>query len=142
MNEAIVGAPTVVTVKLWELQSVPPGVVTQIFPVFAPLGTVALIWVEETPVKVADTPLNVTLVAPVRFVPVMVTDVPTGPLVGENDEIIGLVGGAEAQDGSAIAIAETMSTATIAARVPVALLGRDMGGLPLEDPRPVLLQYR
>ncbi len=116
-------AAVVVTVKLEELQPLPPGVVTQIFPVVAPVGTVAVIWVEETTLNaVAETPLNVTLVAPVKFVPVMVTDVPTGPLVGENEEIVGLVGGA-AQDAGAIAIAATMITARIAARVTVLLLG-------------------
>jgi hypothetical protein len=33
--------------------------------------------------------LNFTEVAPVRFVPVMVTEVPTGPEVGVNDVIVG-----------------------------------------------------
>src|SRR5262245_66524282 len=43
----------------------------------------------ETTVKLADVPLNVTLVAPVKFVPVIVTAVPTGPLAGANDVIVG-----------------------------------------------------
>ena len=34
-------------------------------------------------------PLNVTALAFVKFVPEIVTDVPTRPLVGENDEIVG-----------------------------------------------------
>jgi hypothetical protein len=38
VNEVIVGAPAVVTVKLVELVAVPPGVVTAIFPVVAPPG--------------------------------------------------------------------------------------------------------
>ena len=120
-NEVIVGlAAVVVTVKLWELQSVPPGVVTQIFPVVAPLGTVAVIWVDEAPVKVvADVPPNVTAVAPVRFVPVIVTIVPVGPEVGVNEVIVGLVGGA-AEDGGAMVIAATTITARIAARARVA----------------------
>jgi hypothetical protein len=62
--------------------------------------------------------LNVTLVAAMRSAPVIVTDVPTGPLVGENEEIVG----AAAQDAGAIAIAATMTPVTIAARVKVALL--------------------
>ncbi len=130
-NEEIVGAAVVVvTVKLWELQPVPLGAVTQIFPLVAPVGTVAVICVDEATMNVvAETPLNVTLVAPVKFVPVIVTNVPTGPLVGENEEIVGLVGAA-AQDGSAFAIAATIIIATTAARVRVVLLGRDMAGLP------------
>jgi hypothetical protein len=34
-------------------------------------------------------PLNATEVAPVRFVPVITTDVPTAPLAGANPEIVG-----------------------------------------------------
>ena len=34
-------------------------------------------------------PLNVTEVAPVKCEPLIVTEVPTGPLLGENDEMIG-----------------------------------------------------
>jgi hypothetical protein len=130
VNEVIVGlAAVVVTVKPWELQSVPPGVVTQIFPVVAPLGTVAVIWVDEPPEKVvADVPPNVTAVAPVRFVPVIVTIVPIGPEVGVNEVIVGLVGGA-AEDGGAMAIAATTITARIAARARAAgtMAGRLIG---------------
>ena len=64
------------------LEPLPPGVVTEIFPVVAPAGTVAVIFVSELTVKVAALPLNFTDVAPVRVVPVMVTEVPTAPLVG------------------------------------------------------------
>src|SRR5579871_1788797 len=72
-----------VTVKLVLLEAVPPGVVTVIFPVTAPVGTVAVIWVSEFTVKlVAATPPNVTFVACVRLTPVMVTGVPTAPEVG------------------------------------------------------------
>ena len=70
------------TVKLVELDAVPPGVVTAIFPVVAPTGTVAVICVSEFTTNVADVPLNVTLVVWVNAVPVIVTDVPTGPLGG------------------------------------------------------------
>ena len=38
---------------------------------------------------VAAVPLNVTEFAPVKAVPVIVTDVPTGPLVGVKDDIVG-----------------------------------------------------
>jgi hypothetical protein len=78
------------TVKLAVLVPVPPGVVTEIGPVVAPLGTVAVICVAELTVyDVAATPLNLTAVAPVKFVPVMTTDVPTGPLVGVKLVIVG-----------------------------------------------------
>jgi hypothetical protein len=39
--------------------------------------------VGEFTVKAALTPLKVTAVAPVKFVPLMVTLVPSGPVVGE-----------------------------------------------------------
>jgi hypothetical protein len=94
VNDEIVGAPgggLVVTVKEVELVPVPPPVVTAIGPFVAPLGTVALIDVSDpTENVVADVPLNVTLVAPVKPVPVMDTAVPTGPLVGVNNEIVGV----------------------------------------------------
>src|SRR5437762_1366251 len=79
----------VVTVKLLALVAVPPGVVTLIGPVVAPLGTVAVIWVSELTVKLADVPLNFTAEVPVKLVPVMVTWVPTGPMVGVNELIVG-----------------------------------------------------
>ena len=79
----------VVTVKSVALVAVPPGVVTVILPVVAPVGTVAVTDVAVLVVNVAVTPLNLTAVTPVRFVPVMVTLVPTLPLVGENDVIVG-----------------------------------------------------
>jgi hypothetical protein len=77
------------TVKFLELVPVPPGVVTLILPVTAPTGTVAVIWVAELITKLARIPPNRTAVAPVKAVPVIVTDVPVRPLVGENDEIVG-----------------------------------------------------
>ena len=79
-----------VTVKALLLNPVPGAVVTLILPVVAPPGTVVSIRVSETSVKVAATPLKKsTWVAPAKFVPVMVTAVPTGPLVGVNKVIIG-----------------------------------------------------
>jgi hypothetical protein len=70
------------TVKLPALLAVPAGVVTLIGPLVAPAGTVAAIVVAEPTVKVALVLLNSTAVAPVKLVPLMVTLVPTGPLVG------------------------------------------------------------
>ena len=72
----------------------PLAVVTLTLPVVAPAGTVAEIDAAELTVKVdALVPLNLTAVAPVRFVPVIETFVPTLPLVGESDEIVGAGGG-------------------------------------------------
>jgi hypothetical protein len=83
----------VVTVKLEELVAVPPGVVTLMGPVVAPEGTVAVILVEEFTVNDADTLLNVTDVVvkplPLKLVPLMVTEVPTGPEVGEKELMVG-----------------------------------------------------
>src|SRR4030088_1979326 len=45
--------------------------------------------VAELPVKVAALPLNVTAVAPLKFVPLIVTLVPTGPLAGAKPVIAG-----------------------------------------------------
>ena len=82
---------TVLTVKFAVLVAVPPGVVTLILPVVAPVGTVAVICVAEfTWNVVALVVLNFTelvvkvapLTVPLKFVPVIVTDVPTGPKVG------------------------------------------------------------
>lgn len=100
-NDEIVGAAggVVVTVKAIVLVPVPPLVVTAIGPVVAPLGTVALIAVSEaTENVVAITPLKVILLAPVKPEPTIDTLVPTAPLVGVNDEIVG-VGGGEVEVG-------------------------------------------
>src|SRR6185312_3629722 len=90
VNVAVMGVPAcVVTVNDAVLAPVPAGVVTAIGPVVAPVGTVAVIWVAELTVNVAALPLKVTAVAPVKPLPVMVTDVPTGPEVGLNEETVG-----------------------------------------------------
>jgi hypothetical protein len=70
------------TMKRVELVPVPAGVLTAILPVLARVGTVAVIRVEELTVKVADLPLKVTEVAPVKLPPVIVTSVPARPLAG------------------------------------------------------------
>src|SRR4029453_2025156 len=86
------------TVKFAALAIVPPGVVTLILPVVAPVGTVAVICVAESTWNVvAVVVLNFTelvvkvapLIVPLKFVPVIVTDVPTGPKVGVNELIVG-----------------------------------------------------
>jgi hypothetical protein len=66
-------------VKLLLLVSLPFGVVTTTGPVVAPEGTVAVISVLDTKVNAAAAPLNVTLDAPVIFVPKIITDDPAPP---------------------------------------------------------------
>jgi len=78
-----------VTVKALLLVAVPPGVVTLRGPEVAVLGTVTVIEVAEVTAKVAATPLKATAVAPVKLVPVRVTLVPTGPLVGAKLVMVG-----------------------------------------------------
>src|SRR6266550_5336258 len=78
------------TVKLVALVAVPPGVVMAILPVSAPLGTIAVTRVSEFTVKVAFTPWKVTFVVCLRLTPVIVTAVPTAPLVGEKLVICGM----------------------------------------------------
>jgi hypothetical protein len=71
-----------VTVKVTPLLAVPPTVTTTL-PVVAPAGTAMLVVLQL--VGVAAVPLNVTVLVPwaaPKFVPVMVTELPTTPAVG------------------------------------------------------------
>jgi len=77
----IVDAATL-TVKLLAEVAVPCGVTIEIFPVTAPLGTVAVTLVALTTVNVAAAPPIVTEVAPLKCVPFTVTEIPALPLVG------------------------------------------------------------
>src|SRR5436190_339107 len=77
------------SVNALALVAVPLGVVTPISPVVVPAGTVVCMAVAEVTVKLALTVLNVTPVAPVLLVPLMVTLVPTGPLAGVKLVIVG-----------------------------------------------------
>jgi hypothetical protein len=77
------------TVKLLALLAVPPAVATLIGPLEAPAGTVAVMAIAEFTAKLALVPLNSTAVAVVKFVPLIVTLVPTGPLVGVKLEMVG-----------------------------------------------------
>src|SRR5271169_2525884 len=73
-----------VTVKLIPLLATPPTVTTR-FPVVAPLGTGTTMLVPLQLVGVPGVPLNVTVLVPCvapKFVPVIVTEVPTVPDVG------------------------------------------------------------
>src|ERR1700722_9762557 len=64
------------------LESVPLGVTTWTVPVVAPAGIVVEMAVPvELTVKTAGAPLNVTLDAPVRLVPSIMTAAPVLPMV-------------------------------------------------------------
>jgi hypothetical protein len=74
-----------VTVKVTPLLARPPTVTTTL-PVVAPDGTGTTMLVFDQLVGVAVVPLKVIVLVPFvepKFVPVTVTDVPTGPLVGK-----------------------------------------------------------
>lgn len=62
--------------------AVPLAVLTVILPVVAPVGTGTTIFVAMSLVIVAAVPWKVTLVAPDRPVPLIVTLVPAGPELG------------------------------------------------------------
>ena len=62
--------------------SVPEGVVTITKPVVAPVGTLVVIKELEVTRKAAVLPLKVTLVAPVKSFPRILTAAPTLPEVG------------------------------------------------------------
>jgi hypothetical protein len=69
--------------------------VTTTLPVVAPLGTVALMRLALQLVVAAATPLNATVLLPwvlPKFVPVIVTGVPTGPAFGFTLVMLGVVG--------------------------------------------------
>ena len=80
-----------VTVKFVALFAVPPGVVAEIGPVVAPVGTVAVTCVLEFTVNVvAATPPKSTFVVWISPVPVTVTTVPILPLDGEKLLMVGV----------------------------------------------------
>lgn len=112
VNEVMVGGGA--TVKLVALVAVPLVVVTRIGPVVAVVGTVAVMDVGEVAVNAAVTLLKLTESTLTKFVPVIVTDVPTAPEVGVNDVIVGA--GAPAaptvKDGPAALVATGVVTKT------------------------------
>jgi len=89
------GGGGIVTLKLARLVALPVGVVTVIGPVVAPAGTVALICVLPPTVKLAFVPLKVTFDAFWNHCPLIVTVVPTWPLVGLKSLMTGVFDGAE-----------------------------------------------
>ena len=70
------------TVKEVSVLTIPPGVVTLIFPVVAPAGTWTLILVAVSLVMIPGTPSKATSVQRSRLVPLMVTTAPTRPELG------------------------------------------------------------
>jgi len=81
------------TVNASPLLATPPTVTTM-FPVVAPLGTGTTMLVALQLVGVAVVPLNLTVLVPCvapKFVPVIVTDVPTAPDVGLTLVMLGVV---------------------------------------------------
>src|SRR6266581_4434773 len=81
-----------ITVKTTPLLALPPTVTTTL-PVVAAAGTGTTMLVADQLVGVAVVPLNVTVLVPCvapNVVPVIVTDVPTAPLVGARVVIFGV----------------------------------------------------
>src|SRR4051812_15149670 len=78
-----------VTAKLVELVAVPLGVVTTIKPELAFVGTIAVSCVPEFTANTALAPLNVTVRADPKLVPVITTLVFTTPFVGEKAKMSG-----------------------------------------------------
>ena len=78
------------TTKSVALVPAPNELVTEIFPLVAAAGTMAVIWVTEfTVYDVLAEPLKRTAVTPEKLPPVIVTEAPTAPLGGENELIDG-----------------------------------------------------
>jgi hypothetical protein len=71
------------------LDAAPAALVTLILPVVAVEGTVAVIWVGESIVKVAPAALNATALDVSKLVPVMTTEVPEMPLPGVKPVTVG-----------------------------------------------------
>ena len=81
------GGTALVTVKDIGVAFVLVVVKTVMGPVVALVGTIAEIKLAKAFVKTASTPLNLTAVTVVRFVPRIETVSPTAPLVGEKSII-------------------------------------------------------
>ena len=89
VNDVIAGAGVAVINVNPALLAMPFAVVTLTLPV-APAPTTAVILVALTTVnEVAEVPPKLTAVAPVKFVPVIVTVCPVPAEIGLNDAIVG-----------------------------------------------------
>jgi hypothetical protein len=71
------------------LDPVPKEFVTDMGPLVAEKGTVAVIWVALSTVKAAVDPLKVTEVVPAKLLPVRTTRLPFTPLLGVKELITG-----------------------------------------------------
>jgi hypothetical protein len=88
----VTAPPEVVTSKSFVLVAVFPPTVTEIFPVVAPVGTVVVIDVVVLAVTTDVVPLNLTVLfvgVALKFVPMMVTVVLTGPEIGVKEVMVG-----------------------------------------------------
>ena len=92
-NDVITGGDNVVTVKLEAVVTLVPFE-TDIGPVVAFAGTVAVMDVEDDAVMTAATPLKVTESGEIKFVPFMVTLLPISPELGVKELMVG--GGTDA----------------------------------------------
>ena len=89
----------------------PPGVVTEILPVVAAVGTEVTMDVFDRTVKGAAVPLKATEVAPRKLFPVTVTDVPRPPVVGEKEVRVGAGAKVKAADTDAALLRLTVQVA-------------------------------
>jgi hypothetical protein len=98
------------------LEPVPSESVTETAPVVAPTGTVAVIWMVESTVNVAEVPLKLTALTVLvssKAKPVIVTEVPDAPLSGRKAATVGASACAGATPTVGIAKAtSSMSTPT------------------------------
>ena len=87
------------TMKLAELKIVMPLVVTEIFPVEVPKGTIAVILDPLEPVTIAETPLNNTTgtIEVLKLFPLIMMVAPAAPSIGVKPDMLG-VGSTEKLD--------------------------------------------
>ncbi len=112
----VIVAVDAVTVKSLALVAVFAPIVTVIFPVVAPTGTTVLIVVAVLDDTVADTPLNLTSLTDgvaLKFVPLIVTVAPWGPLAGVNPVIVGAGEAVTVKFVALVAVAEEPTTTVI-----------------------------
>src|SRR5690242_17539343 len=109
----IVGVGDGITVKVTPLLGTPKTVTTT-FPVLAPAGTVTPMLVALQPENtVACVPPKLTVLLPwlaPKFVPVIVTVVPTAPLVGDTLVIVGVGGGVTVKLTPVLGTPDTVTT--------------------------------
>jgi hypothetical protein len=136
LNDVIVGQVVVATSKLGPLSAVPSAFVTWMSPSVDPVFTTAVIEVPESILKeAAAVVLKSTAVTLglLKFVPVMVTTQPTGPLAGENDVMVGANANAGASRPST---SKAAATPTPAARQPMCRLNSFMAPSSLSASKP------